>query len=436
MTASASRSLTAGEVAADVGARLADPTQLRAAIVSAGRQTAFPTVGWRPGTLAAGHPGLAVLFGALDAGRPGDGWDRLGHAHLEQAVEVTRDAVPPASLYGGLAGLGFAAATLAGDRDRYQRLLAGIDRALVPRVEATTRRVSAANGCAVSDFDLISGLSGIGAYLLQRLDHPLPGGALRGLLAALAGLLGDSGEPRRWHTPADRTGDTLLEEFPRGNYNCGLAHGVPGPLALLSVAAVEGVEVAGTRTAIDTAARWLSRHRTEDAWGPDWPSAVGLGTGRGAVTAPAKVPPLSRAAWCYGAPGVARALWLAGQALDAAEYRDLAVAGIRAALARPPERRGITSPTFCHGTAGLCMIALRFADDTGYSDLAAGAEALTADLLAAYRPDSLLGYCNVEPGGNLVDQPGLLDGAAGVALTLLATVRPMPAAWDRMFLLG
>jgi hypothetical protein len=151
---------------------------------------------------------------------------------------------------------------------------------------------------------------------------------------------------------------------------------------------------------------------------------------------PPTAPTLGRATWCYGAPGVARSLWLAGLASDTAEYRDVAIAAIRASVARPREGQGRPSPTFCHGTAGLLQIVLRFAVDTGLRDLAAAADSLTEELLAAHRPDSLLGYQNMEPGDALVDQPGLLDGATGVALALLSAGGQAPGSWDRMFLLA
>jgi hypothetical protein len=231
----------------------------------------------------------------------------------------------------------------------------------------------------------------------------------------------------------------MRDAYPFGNHNCGLAHGLPGPLALLSIAMREGVTVDGTAAAVETAARWLADHRIDQTWGPDWPNAiVGLPAQDGAQQA-LTTPPRrtqSRAAWCYGAPGVARALWLAGEALENDYYRNLAVHTMRAVAARPREQRGLTSPTFCHGTAGLLQITVRFALDTGLPEFATCANGLVAESLDAYEPDSLLGYRDVEPGGARVDQPGLLQGAAGVALVLLGACTPVDPAWDRFFLLS
>jgi lantibiotic biosynthesis protein len=86
--------------------------------------------------------------------------------------------------------------------------------------------------------------------------------------------------------------------------------------------------------------------------------------------------------------------------------------------------------------AGLLQITLRFAHDTGLPQLIEAAETLSEQLLSLYDPDSLLGYYSLEPGGQRVDQPGLLDGVAGVVLVLLAAATDVEPAWDRLFLLA
>jgi hypothetical protein len=144
----------------------------------------------------------------------------------------------------------------------------------------------------------------------------------------------------------------------------------------------------------------------------------------------------SRAAWCYGAPGVARALWLAGVARQRSEWRDVAVEAMEAVYRRPVAARHIDSPTLCHGVAGLLQITLRFAHDTRLPVFTEAAIDLFEWLYGAYEPDSLLGYRNWEPGGTRVDQPGLLDGAPGVLLTLLAACTDVEPSWDRAFLLA
>jgi hypothetical protein len=109
---------------------------------------------------------------------------------------------------------------------------------------------------------------------------------------------------------------------------------------------------------------------------------------------------------------------------------------MEAVYRRPLHVRRIDSPTFCHGVAGLLQITFRFAHETGLPQFTEAARALYEQLLSLYEPDSLLGYYSLEPGGNRVDQPGLLDGVPGVVLALLAAATSVEPTWDRLFLLS
>jgi lantibiotic biosynthesis protein len=435
----------AGRVAAEVGARLADPDRVTALAAAAARAGAGPVVPWRAWAVGHGEAGLALFYGCLDASRPGTGWDRVGHAYLARAaaaVEALPD--PPAGLFAGLAGLGLAAGALAGGRDRYRRLLAAIDAALVPRALALAGRVAGASELPTSAFDTVSGLAGIGAYLLGRRDRPGPARALAAVLGAAAACCTVDGDRPRWATPPRLLDPELARRHPGGTANCGLAHGIPGPLALLCLAELEGAGVAGAPAAIEAAAAWLAAARHDDRWGPNWPAAVPLGQAtlpRPAVVldrpGPGAAPGRpARGAWCYGSPGVAAALWLAGRALDRRGWRELATDALLAVGTRPPDRLGVAGPGLCHGLAGPARVAARVAADSGHPGVAAVAGQLTRRLLDAFDPAAPLGFRAVEAGGRLTDQPGLLDGPAGAAVALLAAADRGGTACDRLLLVG
>ena len=500
-------------VAAEVAARVADPGRVAGLVAAAARQTSHPgSVHWRDHAVGQGHAGLALLFGALDQRLPGEGWDRTAHRHLALAARSTESlASPPAGLFAGLAGVGLVASCLSGDGSRYRRLLATIDQALAalaPALAAQTGRAARgtpgrSRGVAVRELDLISGLAGVGAYLLVRRAQPGVAPALRAVLEGLVELTGADGHGPRWRTPPASLRPAERARYPAGYLNCGLAHGIPGPLAVLALAMQTGTEVAGLPAAVARTADWLAAHRTEDPSGPTWPHAIGLsghrrdppspgqaravapparpagqpghsvpapppagpprraeppgpgppapapaGPGRPAERPGSSVPgpapagpggpgePPARSAWCYGGPGVAAALRLAGEALGHAGHRDLAVAALRAALARTDQGRAVGSPTFCHGQAGLLAVTASFARATGDAGFARAAAAMAAGLLDRFDPAAPLGYRDLEAGGRAVDQPGLLTGAPGVALALLGATSPAEPAWGRLFLLA
>ena len=436
-------------MASEVGARVADPARVAKLVTAASRQTAHPaSAHWRDHAVGQGHAGLALLFGALDQRDPGQGWDRTAHRHLALAARAI-EAVPrpPTGLFAGLAGIGLVATVLSDDGARYRRLLATLDQALAARVpalvgalhrgggeagrEGVRRRVG---GSAVRELDLISGLTGVAAYLLLRRDEPGVGPALHEVLGSLVERTGSDGEGPRWRTRPDQLSPDDRARYPTGYLNCGLAHGIPGPLAVLSLALRVGTDLPGLPDAVARTADWLTAHRTDDPSGPNWPNAVSLpnGSAGSGPVAPA------RSAWCYGGPGVAAALRLAGDALGdtAARHHDLAAAALSAALARPAEVARVDSPTFCHGRAGLLAITSAFARATGDDGFRRAAATMAAELVDRFDPAAPLGYRDLESGGRHIDQPGLLTGAPGVALALLGATSPVEPAWARLFLLA
>jgi hypothetical protein len=434
----ASRAVT---VAAEVAQRLRDRRRVDEASAAAATQTAFPQSARRqPASLAQGDAGLALTCAYLDACFPDEGWDRIGHAYLVVAAEeAERRAQLPVGLWGGMAGLGLAAWSLCRNATRYQRLLASVDEALLPQVTQEADWLAGQKGgMSPGEFDVIAGFAGVGAYLLGRWESDAAGAALHIVLRALVELVAGAEALPRWWTPPELMGNEVMAaKHPHGNLNCGLAHGIPGPLATMSLALACKVRVPGLPEAVDRAACWLAGHRADDQWGVNWPVAVPL-SAEGSVEAveSGRAGEPSPSAWCYGAPGVARALWLAGLVLDRAEWRDLALDAMRAVYRRPVADRFIDSPTFCHGIAGLLQVSLRFANNTGLRVFADAAAELAGQLLGLYEPGSLLGYRDVEPDGRRIDDPGLLNGAPGVVLTLLAAATDVEPRWDRAFLLA
>lgn len=434
------RAETAVTIAREVAARVTDEARLPAAIDAAPQQTAFPeAVHWVPYSLAQGEAGLALMCAYLDACFPGENWDRAGHRLITTAARAAErvEFLPPGAFV-GLAGLTFVTWSLSRGGSRYQRMQASFEDTLLSSAVVHAQAASQEpTGVSVGAFDAISGLSGIGACLLARSERPEARAVLGLVLSALVRLCEreDSGLPR-WHTPPHLMADqAMARAHPGGTLNCGLAHGIPGPLALMALALGRGVEVDGQRDALRRTCEWLLAHRADDDCGINWPTVVPIAPEGEQQREPAPLQP-SRSAWCYGSPGVARALWLSGDALDDADLREMGVAAMEAVYRRPIGERRIDSPTFCHGVAGLLHITLRFAHDTGLPVFTDAANTLADQMLAAYEPDGLLGYRSVEPGDHRVDQAGLLDGAAGIAMMLLAAATHVEPSWDRLFLLA
>ena len=298
------------EVAHDVAERVRDPERTAEIARLSSEQSGPDTIRqrrWTPSSVTYGHAAPALLFGQLDRCFPGQEWDRLAHTYLVPAVRSLEDpsghSIFP-GLFGGLAGLCFVANYLSRDGTRYQRLLGTLDELLFQQtIEVARLPDPFPGGVGFNDYDLISGPAGIGAYLLLRLDVPRAATALDAVVDRLVFLSEwqTDGRLRLFIPPEWQPTERHLEQNPDGATDCGLAHGVPGPLAFLALARMHGVERPGLGEAIRRLADWIVAQQYEDGWGINWPYTV----------APDGVEPppvgTTRAAWCYGSPGVAPA---------------------------------------------------------------------------------------------------------------------------------
>lgn len=383
-----------------------------------------------PSSIASGSAGYAVIVQYALEALPGQStWELVVHGFLTEAVEAVSHGVPSIALFHGLAGLAFAAAAASHRGTRYQGLLATLDERLASETVRLATTVGSSHGLPTAQFDVVSGLSGAIAYLLSS-RRPTCRIALSSALEALTALAGTVNEVPRMHTPASLiVNPSMATTYQAGYVNCGLAHGLPGPLAALSIAMIEGTEVPGQRDAIRWYAEMLSSYQISTPSSGLWPSAVSLSP-NGARPSPA------RFAWCYGPPGVLRALYLAGLALGDRSYCQFASSTLLEAMHNLRFPLQDESAALCHGIAGLLAIASRFKMDEQNAGWRAVAANLLSRLLEVFEPSSKFGYARVLPDGTREYHPGLLDGAGGIALALLSSAAASPPWWDRLLLVG
>lgn len=168
----------------------------------------------------------------------------------------------------------------------------------------------------------------------------------------------------------------------------------------------------------------------QDEYGLYWPAHLSW---REQAAGAASVSP-PREAWCYGGPGVARTLWLAGQALGEPAWKQAAIDSFLGTARRPERLWNLHSATFCHGYAGLLQMTQRMIADAGIMELLPLRDRLVDRVVQSFHASAPYGFEEQEAGEKL-HFAGLLDGAAGVALALLAVMQEQEPEWDRVFLL-
>ncbi|MFG2483366.1 lanthionine synthetase C family protein [Streptomyces virginiae] len=392
---------------------------------------------WRRQSLGHGVPGIALLHIELAAADLGP-WDRADAwlaATSGQPLTTGADSHP---FYGAPAlahALACAAERLPG---AYGTALDALDRQMVTdacrRLTIAEQRIAGGQLPALAEFDAIRGLTGYGAYLFRRRPDSDTVRAILDYLIQLTLPLDHRGEtvPGWWTTtgPSGRPDD----HYPDGHANTGVAHGIGGALALLSLAAHHGTMVAGHRDAIRSILAWLDRWQVDTGCGPAWPYWVTLPALR---TGDLPAGP-QRPSWCYGTAGLARAQQLAAIALGDRTRQLAAERALLAALTDPNQLRTTTDNGLCHGFSGLAHIAARAASDALPATAGQLRAVLPALLAAVHPPGSDPAAAATELLHTPEPDPGLLDGASGIALALLApaTGTPPHTSWDACLLLA
>ncbi len=380
---------------------------------------------WRGQSLTKGAAGIALLH--IERAHADAGSWRTAHTWVTAAAGTEISAAADAGLHFGAPALSFALHAAGADGTaRYGSALAGIDTHVTAlthrRVDRAHARIDRGDPPAFAEYDLLHGLTGIGAHLL----HHTPGsdalGRVLTYLVRLAKPLRTNGETLPgWWTFHDLH-VTQSDDVPGGHANLGIAHGIAGPLALLAQALRRGITVDGHVTAIDTICTWLDtwRHDADSGtWWPQWITRDQLRTGR-----PNPLGPL-RPSWCYGTPGLARAQQLAAVATSDTRRQKLAENALAGCLSDPVQLRRITDTSLCHGWAGLYQTVWRAARDALTPEISASLPHLT-DLLAQ--------CCHAGQG----EGTGLLEGDAGLALALHTAAHTAPpiSGWDACLLIN
>jgi lantibiotic biosynthesis protein len=367
---------------------------------------------WR-GTV---RPADLAVFWAYVAGAF-DEWA----GHFDEATLALVHAIATGygrpGLFGGASGAGWALAHVSEDADE---ILDAVDAALTRLLEVERW---------TADYDLIDGLVGYGVYFLERIAAGATSSARRGLARVVDHLLATSeraAEGVAWFTAPELLPADQREGSPEGYFNCGLAHGVPGVIALLGRITETGADPRAAAPCED-ALRWLLAQRLP----PDPRGRFAAVLQRGRASAP------GRSAWCYGDPGVAIAAFGAAARIGAPcdPWIDLALES----AARPSELCGVADAGLCHGAAGLAHLFNRFYQSTGEDRFRDAARSWFDRTLAMRRPEGIGGFQawttrRADEPVRWRSDPNLIEGAPGIALALLAAVEPVEPAWDRMFL--
>ncbi len=355
---------------------------------------------------------LAVLRAYVADFVPDD--DDISGEALSRAVTLFGQTGGGMGLFGGAARVGWTVAHMA-DGDIADRVCGSIEAALERQLAADHP----------PQYDLISGLVGLGVYALERGEA---GRSLAGrVLDVLERRAVSRGPGLTWFTPPEQLPPWQRELAPDGYWNLGLAHGVPGVIAVLARFATAGIEVERAARLLDGAVAYLLD--AEPAATPRYPAWHAEGRPR---------EPKSRLAWCYGDLGIALALLSAARARGRADWEADALALALGRAEQSTTAAGVVDTGLCHGTAGNGHLYHRLYRATGDERFAASARRWLDATFALRRDHPFAGFpaWTQVPGGaqGWIADASILTGAPGVALALAAMITDLEPAWDRLLL--
>lgn len=408
--------------------------------------------GWSRQSLASGAVGVALLH--IERARAGRGSWRRAHDWLAYATDTALNCSAESHLYYGAPALAFALHGAADRPGRYARALDALDRSIAAmtrrRLDRAHARIDDGELPVLAEFDAIRGLTGFGIHLLRRDPD---GELVRSVLTYLVrltdpikdGVTGNGELLPGWWSGLAPSG-RLSNDFPGGHANNGLAHGIAGPLALVSLATRHGVRVHGQADAAGRICAWLDQWRQDSDAGTWWPYWITRAELRDGELGPSRPLRPSRPSWCYGTAGLARAQQLAAIAFDDTNRQRMAENALLRALTDPTQLDTTTDLSLCHGHAGLLQVATRAVADASTRELDTCLPALLNRI--APNPDAdyeFAGEADAGVGGPVVSllrrssgDITFLDGAAGVALALqtAAAGTPPVSGWDSCLLIN
>lgn len=282
------------------------------------------------------------------------------------------------------------------------------------------------------DYDLVSGLVGIGLYAWDGLPRRSAAELLSRTIHHLEHLARPMAQGVAWHTAPALLPEWQRQRDPQGYFNLGVAHGNPAVINLLARAAASGIHPRTCQHLAREGSCWLASTR----FPAEAPSCFGSLVGGDGNPDEARG---GRIAWCYGDLGIAitqlgAARWLQDEGMETEAMEVAHTVALKALDGCRSNDAG-----FCHGAAGNGHLFNRLYQATGNPAFLAAARAWLRTTLDQRRPGEGIGGYQAwlkpdHPQGPWMDEPGLLEGSAGIALVLLSACNPIPSRWDRMML--
>jgi lantibiotic biosynthesis protein len=437
-----------------VAQKLSNPNFIRETIDHSIKNNQFYDTTWNEKSLMHGFPGIAAFFAMMDEAFPNEKWDVAAHSYLKLATEAFESkGYSSASLYTGLTGLCAGAFLCSKQGTRYKKLNDKLDRILIQEIQHFLYKQLIPSledekvFISPKIYNLADGISGFLVYAAMRKDnshlHSLASDCIRKMyfilkdkkLALNHSSLSEQNVPG-WYISNEHCLDEEKDLYLQGCYSLSLPFGITGFLNAVSLAALEGFCPKEGYELINQVSHWLMSKKGDYMHGYFWPHTIAL---EADLDNQSNSPVLNRDAWCYGIPAITRSLYLAAKATKNNSLLDFSEKMFNSMWLKEEKEWNLIGTSFSYGRAGHLAIATQMNKDTNNPTLHKKLDDLENGLKKFYDPNHPFGFQSVnfsEEGDYIwVNDPGLMNGSAGIAITLLHLHKPIDPMFNRLFMI-
>lgn len=381
---------------------------------------------WEDTTLCSGYPGIILFISEYLKKNKLEGF-------IDKYVQNMVDAYNnieniDLSLFSGLSGVSFTLSII--DYNKYEKLVSQSTSYIIDNLITFTDAIDE-NDLKFEDYDLMSGLCGILLYLIYYYDKNPSKLLLDKVELSINKLLliYDKNrffvESRYFFTEVER------ENYPNGGFNIGLSHGIVGVLSvLIKYSEIENIN---HRTKINKYKEKIYNELINDAYNINerliWPQIKSKDL--------LKDDPVPFDSWCYGPPSIIFHLYKVAKESDKCGDKNMLEEMMKKIS---KDIQGITSPSFCHGYAGLLTIFIEFnklADKEVVENKTL--ESIRGKIMEFYNINDFPFYerlYDIDSGQiEWFKNLGLLTGISGIGLSLLHFESSNLLQWPKVFTL-
>ena len=221
--------------------------------------------------------------------------------------------------------------------------------------------------------------------------------------------------------------DNRKSEKGKTGFNLGLAHGIPGFIALLSIAIKEGTNLKEMKTLIKKNVAWLLQQKRGVNDSSIYPHRIPYGD-----------KDFGQIGWCFGDLGVASSLYLAGETLNIEEWKTEAIDTFRFNSPIRHNIRNIMDAAICHGAISPAHLFNRIYQKTKIEIFKETSQFWYKEVFRykSFR-DGHVGFKSYNvPQNKYLKNLDLLSGLTGIGLSLISSISNIEPEWDRCLLLS